>query len=144
MAKHLLLALVASCLLLLHGSGLGAQEVSYNNLVTPVLSASQTVIGETLVYPSGKPVLTAVIVTVPPGGETGWHRHPAPLFGYILEGTLEVDYGAHGKRSYRSGEGLLEAMGAPHNGRNLGAVPVRILAVYVGADGLANAEAAKP
>ncbi len=33
-------------------------------------------------------------------------------------------------------------MGAPHNGRNLGTIPVRILAVYLGAEGQANAEAA--
>jgi quercetin dioxygenase-like cupin family protein len=143
MWKTSIAAIAASYLSLLHVSALLAQEVSYQSLVTPVLSASQTVIGEPLAYPSGKAVVTAVVVTVPPGGETGWHRHPVPLFGYILEGSLEVDYGPHGKRSYKSGDGLLEAMGAPHNGRNLGAVPVRILAVYVGADGVANAAVAK-
>ena len=122
---------------------LTAEEVSYKSLVTPVLSASETVVGETLNYPVGAPAkVTAVIVTVPPGGETGWHRHPVPLFGYILQGTLVVDYGAHGTRSYHAGEGLLEAMSVPHNGRNLGAVSVRILAIYLGEQGKANAEAA--
>src|SRR5215207_8163149 len=120
-----------------------AQDVSYQNLVAPVLASSETVIGEKLTYPTGTPAkVTAVVVTVPPGGETGWHKHPIPLFGYILEGTLVVDYAAHGTRSYHAGEGLLEAMSAPHNGRNLGAVPVRILAVYLGEQGKANAEAA--
>lgn len=120
-----------------------AQDVSYENLVTPLLSTSETVIGEALAYPSDAPAkVTAVIVAVPPGGETGWHRHPVPLFGYILEGTLVVDYGEHGKRTYRPGDALMEAMEAAHNGTNPGPTPVRILAVYIGAEGHANAEAA--
>jgi quercetin dioxygenase-like cupin family protein len=121
-----------------------AQTVSYKALVAPVLSETHTVIGEALAYPLSTPAkVTALIVTVPPGGETGWHRHPVPLFGYILEGTLTVDYGPHGTRIYETGDGLIEAMSTAHNGRNLGFGPVRILAVYMGAEGLANAEAAQ-
>jgi quercetin dioxygenase-like cupin family protein len=143
MMRVALPAIAAFCLSLLHTSGVWGQELSYQSLVSPVLSGSQTVVGETLTYPSGKSLVTAVVVTVPPGGETGWHRHPVPLFGYILEGTLEVDFGPLGTRSYKSGEGLLEAMGSAHNGKNMGTVPVRILAVYIGAYGIANAEVAK-
>jgi quercetin dioxygenase-like cupin family protein len=124
------------------GSTASAQEVSYQNLVTPVLATSETVLGEKLAYPSGAPAkVTAVIVTVAPGGQTGWHRHPVPLFAYILDGTLAVDYGSHGKRTCNAGDAIMEAMRAPHNGTNSGATPVRILAVYMGAEGLRNAEA---
>lgn len=125
--------------------GLAAEELSYESLVDPVLTASETVIGESLAYPVGEAAkITAVVVTVPPGGETGWHIHPVPLFGYILQGELIVDYGADGKRTYREGEGLLEAMSASHNGRNEGTEPVRILAVYIGMVGRPNAQAAAP
>src|SRR5215210_4711188 len=138
MNRTWLAAVAALGIALLEASSLAAQEVSYQNLVAPVLSASETVIGEALAYPTGAPAkVTAVIVTVPPGGETGWHRYPVPLFGYILEGTLVVDYGAHGTRTYQSGDGLLEAMSVPHNGKNIGTSLVRILAVYVGAEGQA-------
>ncbi len=126
-------------------SPLAAQEVSYESLVAPLISAATTATGEPLSYPTATPAkVTAVVVTVPPGGETGWHTHPVPLFAYILEGTLVVSYGRLGDRTYRAGEGLLEAMGDPHNGRNLGAGPVRILAVYLGAEGSTNAQAADP
>ena len=139
-AAPIILAGLAAALLQV--PSLSAQEVSYKSLVEPVISGGETVVGETIVYPTGAPArITAVIVTVPPGGETGWHTHPVPLFGYVLEGELVVDYGDRGRRTYRTGEGLLEAMATRHNGMNVGTVPVRILAVYLGAEGQADAEA---
>jgi len=39
-----------------------------------------------------------VEITLLPGQQTGWHTHPVPLFGYILEGELTVDYGTKGQR----------------------------------------------
>jgi hypothetical protein len=63
------------------------------------------------------------------------------LFGYILEGALTVDYGDKGTHTYSTGEGLLEAINWPHNGMNRGTVPVRLLAVYAGANGVPDAEA---
>jgi quercetin dioxygenase-like cupin family protein len=61
-----------------------------------------------------------------------------PLFAYILEGELTVDYGEHGKRSYRAGDAFMEAMAIAHHGSNPGSQPVRLLAVYLGADGADN------
>ena len=113
--------------------------------VEQLLSTSRTVIGERIVYPTGAPAkVTAVIVTLKPGDETGWHRHGVPLYGHILEGELTVDYGAHGKRVYRKGDSLLEAIHAPHNGRNTGAGVMRVLVVYMGAEGRPDSVPAKP
>lgn len=112
--------------------------------VQPLLSTSRTVIGERIAYPTGAPAkVTAVIVTLEPGEQTGWHRHGVPLYGYILEGELTVDYGAHGKRVYRKGDSLMEAINAAHNGRNTGAGVVRVLAVFMGAQGRPNTVPAK-
>jgi hypothetical protein len=86
--------------------------------------------------------VTAAVVTLAPGQETGWHTHGMPTFGYVLEGELEVDYGKAGVRVYRAGDAVLEAIGVAHNGRNIGAGPMRILAVFMGADGLATSEPA--
>ena len=118
------------------------ETISYQSLVTPLLAAGETVIGQPIVYPAGKAKVTAAVVTLPPGGETGWHVHAVPLFATILDGALTVDYGAKGTKLYEAGDSLLEAVDWPHNGTNRGNVPVRILAVYIGADGLANAEPA--
>src|SRR6266851_8056507 len=110
-----------------------------------ILSTSTTVVGEPIQYPSGAPALiTAVEIMLQPGQQTGWHTHPVPLFGYILEGELTVDYGAKGERIYRKGDALAEAMNEAHNGRNAGQDPVKILAVFIGMEGTQGSVPASP
>ena len=118
----------------------GKDAISPKPTVTPVLTTSTTIIGQPIAYPAGEAQVTAVIITIPPGGQTGWHLHPVPLFGYMLHGALTVDYGTKGTHTYRTGEGLMEAINWPHNGMNKGTVPVRILAVYAGAKDTANSQ----
>ncbi|MFN3349616.1 cupin domain-containing protein [Pseudorhodoplanes sp.] len=101
----------------------------------PLLSTSTTVVGEKLRYPDGEPHVTAAIVTLLPGQRTIPHTHGVPLFAYILDGELSVDYGAHGIRTYKKGDSLMEAMDVVHFGFNPGKEPVRLLAVYMGAKG---------
>lgn len=104
-----------------------------------LLSTGKTVLGQTISYPTGAPAkVTAAIVTMLPGEETGWHKHDVPMFGLMLDGEITVDYGAAGRRVYRAGEALIEAIDTPHNGRNTGAGNARILAVFMGADGMPN------
>lgn len=105
--------------------------------VTALLASGRTIVDEAITYPAGSPAkVTAAVVTFAPGQETGWHTHAVPTFGYILDGELSVDYGDKGTRIYRAGDAVLEAMGHAHNGRNTGSVPMRILAVFMGAEGL--------
>ena len=100
----------------------------------PLLSTGTSIIGETIRYPkTGRARVTAAIVTLAPGGSTIRHKHGVPLFAYILDGELTVDYGKHGKRTYLKGQTFMEAMNAPHVGINTGSEPVRLLAVYMGA-----------
>src|SRR5262245_46978829 len=85
----------------------------------PLLSTGTTILGETLRYPVNGPAhVTAAIVTLAPGEKTIVHRHGVPLFAYILEGELTVDYGARGTRTYRQGQAFMEAMGVAHFGTN--------------------------
>jgi quercetin dioxygenase-like cupin family protein len=105
-----------------------------------LLSTSTTVIGQPIAYPQGVPKVTAAIITMEPGQETGWHAHHAPLFAYILSGELTVDYGPDGQHVFKEGSAFLEALNSDHNGRNTGPVATRILAVFMGADGVANTE----
>ena len=104
-----------------------------------LLATSTTIVGEPIRYPTSGPArITASIVTVKPGADTPFHRHPAPLVAYILEGELTVDYGEHGRRVYRKGDALVEAMDVRHRGLNLGSETVSLFAVYIGAEGTAN------
>ena len=102
----------------------------------PLLSTGTTILGEKIHYPSGDAHVTAAIVTLAPGARTVLHTHAVPLFAYILEGELTVDYGAHGKRTYKQGQSLMEAMAVPHYGINTGDTVMRLVGVYMGADGV--------
>ena len=73
-----------------------------------------------------------------PGQATGWHHHDVPLFAYILEGELTVDYGPDGKKTYKTGDSFIEAFKTEHNGVNTGTTPARILAVFAGSDDAQN------
>ena len=115
-------------------------ENLYQNLLTPLLQTGETSIGQPIVYPQGTPNITAALVTMPPGRETGWHIHAVPLFAYVLEGELTVDYGEKGKKVYKAGQALVEALGTAHNGKNTGQVPMRLLAFYAGEKGKPNTE----
>ncbi len=130
MLRRTALALVMG--LTLTGVSFGDQAVTYQNLLTPLLQSGTDVLGRPLAYPAGTPKVTAATVTIPPGGQTGWHRHEVPLFAYILAGTLTVDYGNKGIKIYKAGDSILEAGEWPHNGMNKGDVPVKLLAVYMG------------
>jgi quercetin dioxygenase-like cupin family protein len=100
----------------------------------PLISTGTTILGETIRYPrTGAAHVTAAIVTLAPGGKTIMHKHGVPLFAYILDGELTVDYGTHGTRTYRQGQSFMEAMAVAHFGVNNGSQPVRLLAVYMGA-----------
>ncbi len=104
-----------------------------------LLTTSKTVVGEDIVYPTTGPAkITASIVTVAPGAKTIEHRHGVPLFAYILEGELTVDYGSHGQKIFKKGDALVETMGVKHRGMNLGTTTVSLLAVYIGAEGAVN------
>jgi len=103
----------------------------------PLFSGNKTVVGEEIAWPtSGKANVNAMLVTIAPGEKTELHRHGVPLFVYVLDGQLAVEYEGVGTKEYQAGTSFLEAMGVTHTGINTGTTPVRILAVYMGAEGL--------
>jgi quercetin dioxygenase-like cupin family protein len=128
--------------LLLAGAATADDSPQYTKLLTPILESGQTILGQPIAYPAGTPKVTAAMVVLQPGKETGWHTHSVPIFAYVVEGEISVDYGDKGIKVYKAGDGLLDAMNWPHDGVNKGTAPVRLLVVYMGAEGTANAEAA--
>lgn len=103
-----------------------------------LLSSSQSILGEDIAYPAGKPIVTAAILTLQPGESTGAHKHEAPLFVMVLEGEVTVDYGPAGTKRYVKDDAFLEAFQSNHSGTNTGAEPVRILTVFAGSDAVKN------
>jgi len=99
--------------------------------VRELLKTSTSTIGEPLHYPDGAPSIRTVVVTIQPGETTSKHHHASPVFIYMLEGEVSVEYDGHGKRTYRAGDAFMEAMAAPHAATNVGKTPVRILATFL-------------
>jgi quercetin dioxygenase-like cupin family protein len=105
-------------------------------------AAERTVLDQIVGYPTtGDAQVTAAIIEIPPGVETGWHFHEVPLVAHVLAGTLTVTYDTESgevEKVYEAGDTLIEAIGTHHDGRNDGDETVRLIAVYIGADGSAN------
>lgn len=108
----------------------------------PLLEATTHGDGKPIVYPAGKPLITARLTEIKPGVETNHHRHPIPLFAYILQGELTLHDETGGVRKMKAGDAFMESS-AWHFGRNEGTETVRLLAVYIGEQG-APLSIAKP
>jgi quercetin dioxygenase-like cupin family protein len=94
-------------------------------------------IGQPIEYPrEGAPEVTALLVEMAPGEETGWHQHPVPLLGYILTGELTVYQVTGEKRVVRPGEVSLESVNVVHNGVNEGSGPCRMIVYALGVKGV--------
>ena len=101
--------------------------------------ATSTVLDQLVQYPaSSQAQVSSSIITLPPGVETGLHRHDAPMYAYVMDGELTVTYDGGIVKTYRPGQAIIEAVGTAHNGKNNGTTPVRILVVNMGAAGVAN------
>ena len=105
--------------------------------VTPIVKGTASWNGKPIAYPQGQAEISGMVIEIAPGAETGWHGHPVPSFGMVLEGTLEVTLEDGRKKRVGPGEGLIEVVDTLHNGRNVGAVPVKLVVFYAGAVGKA-------
>lgn len=113
-----------------------ADEYSGNVQVRTLLRTDTTSIGQRIAYPQVEHAeVTGIEVVIPPGGETGWHHHPHPGYGYILEGTLTLETGDGRTFVLGPGQAFAEVVQSRHNGRNLGKKPVRLMAFFTGEKG---------
>jgi quercetin dioxygenase-like cupin family protein len=84
------------------------------------------------------PEITVMKVEIKPGAETGWHSHPVPLYAYVLEGNLTVEIKGGKTYHFTAGDAIVEVVNIPHNGKNLGTMPVVLIAFYTGEMGTPN------
>lgn len=103
--------------------------------VTPLLKTTTSWDGKPIVYPGGQAEVSALVIDIAPGGETGWHQHPVPSFGMVLEGTLEVELKDGQVKRIEAGQALAEVVGTLHNGRNVDKKPLKLLVIYAGSAG---------
>jgi quercetin dioxygenase-like cupin family protein len=104
--------------------------------VTPLLKSTTSWDGKPLAWPAGAAEASVLTIEIAPGGETGWHKHPVPSFGVVLEGTLEVELKDGRKQRVEAGQALAEVVDTWHNGRNLDATkPLKLLVFYTNTAG---------
>ena len=135
--KHVYGIFVAFLLLILP-TPLLAQD--YKNVeVSKVLVSSVTSNGNQVKYlQTGQPEVTVLVVRVPPGGSTGWHQHPVPVYAYMLEVTLNVEIKGGQTYIFKKGDAILEVMNTLHNGYNSGSETATLVVFYTGAVGVPN------
>jgi quercetin dioxygenase-like cupin family protein len=112
-----------------------ALEQSASIKVTKLMQSTASWNGAALAYPSGQAEVTGLLVEIAPGGETGWHLHPVPSFGYLLEGELEITLKDGSVKRVLAGQALAEVVNTLHNGRNVSKGPARLVVFYAGAVG---------
>jgi quercetin dioxygenase-like cupin family protein len=101
---------------------------------TPTLRTETTIAGQPIVYPKpDQPEVTALLVEIPPGAETGWHKHPFPAYGYILSGKLEVELEGGKVNHLKAGDAIAESVDLAHNGKNNGTESVKLIMFVTGA-----------
>jgi len=106
--------------------------------VTPLLKTRVDAAGRRLAYPTDGPAeITAILVEVSSGGRTGWHKHPLPCVGYMLEGELHVTLINGRMNVFRAGEALAETVDLEHEGVNPGPGVAKLVMFVLGTEGQA-------
>jgi len=139
--SKVLSAIVISVLLAvfqLPDDSLHAEE--YRNVtVRKVLVTGTTSDGKKVRYPrTNDAEVTVLVVDVPPGGSTGWHYHPVPVYAYMLEGELAVEMENGTVNLFRKGDAIIEMVDTAHNGYNPGNEKASLVVFYTGAVGIPN------
>jgi quercetin dioxygenase-like cupin family protein len=67
-----------------------------------------------------------------PGQETGRHRHPCPVFGYIVEGTAVLQVEGQPEQRLAAGEAFYEPAGAAMRFDNASSdLPLKFICYYL-------------
>ena len=94
-------------------------------------------------YPTGRPELTMLKLTIAAHSKLPWHTHPFPNAAYVLSGTLTVHNKISGKtKVFHQGEAFAESVDDVHRGET-GDEPVVLLVTYSGTPGTPTSIPAK-
>lgn len=118
-----------------------APTAEYNSGVTAQVLKKAAVTGnnQKISYPvTDKAEVTAMTVDLAPGAETGWHKHPVPVYAYVVAGQLSVELEDGRRLDFARGDAIIEVVNTWHNGTNSGQEPVQLAVFYLGVEGVAN------
>lgn len=86
-------------------------------------------------YPTTRPELTMIRLTIPAHTALPWHTHPVPNAGYVLEGQLTIHDRDSGRtETFHQGEAFAESVNDTHRGET-GDTRTIVLLTYAGTPG---------
>lgn len=135
MTRYNVKHLINIIFLVLCSSYFSKAQYSKQIKVETILKTDTTSLGQFIKYPTVKnPEITIAKITIPPGTNTGWHRHQIPLFAYITKGNLTIEQ-ENGKTEILTvGQASAESFNSYHRGINKGIENVELIAFYLGGD----------
>src|SRR3954464_10059190 len=85
--------------------------VSVRSVVKTTVDGS----GQPIHYPTkGEPEISGLLVEIPAGQNTGWHKHPSPCVAYVIEGDLTVESAEGNPKQFKAGDTIVEAVNVKH------------------------------
>jgi quercetin dioxygenase-like cupin family protein len=71
------------------------------------------------------------LAEIPEGVASGRHSHPGPEVGYIVRGSVGMEFDDGPTQTLRTGDPFMIPPGVIHNARNIGTVTTKMLSTYV-------------
>lgn len=87
-------------------------------------------------YPEGKPKISILKITIPPGSSLPKHIHPVINAGVLIKGELFVEDEFGNQLHMKAGDPIIEVVNSVHYGENRGTIPAEIIVFYAGSEGM--------
>lgn len=140
MERRLRMALVLGIALVMTSIGLAVatppQGATATPLVRGTLAAGDKIYTKFLKLKVSDDIdVVSHVITITPGGDTGWHSHPGPVFVTISAGTMTFVYADEPNCTptvYEVGDTFIDPGGGRvHIARNLGSTDLVLSATYL-------------
>ena len=109
-----------------------------------VVKTTTNLLGEPITYPADTAEITTEIVTLEPGGQTGYHTHQVPSWVHVLEGEVELRVDGAEPMRMATGQVFIEPQDVPMQAFNVAEGPTRMMVVSIGAEGQPTGQPAMP
>jgi len=129
--KYFTYAIAVLTVLLFSSTGFSLEESGIN---IEVLTATNVMWDGTVLpnYPTEKPEITILKITVAPKAALPMHKHPVINAGYMVKGNLTVNTMDGETLNLKTGDTIIELVNKWHYGKNEGDVPAEIIVFYAG------------
>jgi quercetin dioxygenase-like cupin family protein len=116
--------LLATCFLFAATLSASTQE---KITATTLFQSTVTAAEQPIVFPASNTEVTALMVDIPAGVDTGWHKHPWPRYAYVVSGIITVENDAGQRKTYNAGDFFVEQINIFHHGTTT--EPTRLLVI---------------